>query len=259
VIPLGAPPWHLRLLAWLPFLASAALVALGIQLAIERPWLGALLAFLALLALVPRLTARRRIQILLRSGNVDAVLAAWRDALERVPHRSTMQPLIVATALAAHGLTDRARQALAYAARGSAWEAAIEHRLFVEALLDAFEGERDAAVTKAEHLAELPLPPGSPFVRARVVALRSALGALTRAFARRPRRGDLGVLERAAELSPLVHWPMRYAAAVVHIDRGELERARNLLAGAPSWPEESAFRAFHAELEALLHEPASAS
>jgi len=241
-----------RLVAWLPFFASAALVAFGVQLAFERPWLGAAVAILALLVLLPRLAARRRVQALLRSGNVDAVLAAWRDALERVPHRNTMQPLIVATALAAHGLTERARQALSYAARGSAWDAALEHRLFVEALLDTFEGERDSAVNKAEHLAGLPLPPAGPFVQARVAALRNALGALTRAFARRPQQGDLAVLRRAAELSPLVHWPMRYAAAVVHIDRGEHERARVLLSGAPEWPEDSAFRDFHAELESLV-------
>jgi hypothetical protein len=227
-------------------------------LALEQPWLGGAVAVLALLVLLPRLAAKRRVQALLRSGNVDAVLAAWREALERVPHRSTMQPLIVATALAAHGFTERARQALSYAARGSAWDAALEHRLFVEALLDAFEGERDAAMNKAEHLAALPLPPAGPFVQARVAALRAALGALTRAFARRPRRGDLAVLERAAELSPLVHWPMRYAAAVVHIDRGEPERARELLTGAPQWPAESAFRDFHAELESLVVDRARA-
>jgi hypothetical protein len=41
---------------------------------------------------------------------------------------------------------------------------------------------------------------------------------------------------------------MRYAAAVVAIDHGKKEDARALLAGAPAWPIESAFRSFHEEL-----------
>jgi hypothetical protein len=45
---------------------------------------------------------------------------------------------------------------------------------------------------------------------------------------------------------------MRYAAAVACIDRHELTNARALLAGAPVWPEDSAFQAFHAELLSRL-------
>jgi hypothetical protein len=41
---------------------------------------------------------------------------------------------------------------------------------------------------------------------------------------------------------------MRYAAAVVAIDHGRARDVRALLAEAPAWPEESAFRAFHDEL-----------
>jgi hypothetical protein len=45
---------------------------------------------------------------------------------------------------------------------------------------------------------------------------------------------------------------MRYGAAVVAIDRGRMLEARELLVGAPAWPNESAFRVFDAELRALL-------
>jgi hypothetical protein len=45
---------------------------------------------------------------------------------------------------------------------------------------------------------------------------------------------------------------MRYGAAVVAIDRGEMIEARELLEGAPSWPAESAFRIFDAELRGLI-------
>jgi hypothetical protein len=41
---------------------------------------------------------------------------------------------------------------------------------------------------------------------------------------------------------------MRYAAAIVLVDQGKANGVRDLLAGAPEWPKESAFRAFHEEL-----------
>jgi hypothetical protein len=145
-------------------------------------------------------------------------------------------------------MVDRARAELARAAKGEAWEAALEHRLFVETLLDAFEGHRQEAVAKAELLSTLPLPAVGPFVRDRVTTLRAAAGALARAFARKPQRGDLAMLESAARRNPLVHWAMRYAAAVSYVDLGEASRARRLISEAPAWPAESAFRDFHAEL-----------
>ena len=45
---------------------------------------------------------------------------------------------------------------------------------------------------------------------------------------------------------------MRYAAAVVAIDSGDLPGARGLLDGAPAWPPESALRAFHDEIAAQV-------
>src|SRR5687767_5591650 len=172
--PLAPPPLRARLLAWVPFVASAALVAFGIQLAIKAPLMGALLGLLSGLVLVPQLLARQRVRRLLVSGNVDAVLQAWSSALERVPHPETMGPLLIATAFAANGMVDRARRALDRAERGAAWEAAIEHRLFIETLLEAFDGDRPRAIAKAEWLRQLPLPPAGPLLVGRVVLLRSA-------------------------------------------------------------------------------------
>ncbi len=245
-------PLSARLLAWLPFVASAALVAVAIDLALRSPVLGLVTAVLALLVFLPQLLSRRRVRRILTSGDVNAVIEVWSRSLERLPHRETMGPLLLATALAAHGLTDRARRVLQRAERGDAWEAAIEHRLFLGALLDAFEGERQLALEKAGALERLPLPAAGPFLRERVMLLRAALGAFARAFARATQPGDAELLQRAAETSPLVHWAMRYAAAVALIDGGRSVEARRLVEAAPPWPEESAFHSFQRELEAQL-------
>jgi hypothetical protein len=242
-------------LRWLPLVVSAALVALALHAALESPWIGVALALLAGLVVAPLLAERRRTRQLLVSGNPDALLEAWARALERVPHRETMVPLIAATALAANGQTERARLALEQAARGEAWEAAREQRLFIETLLDAFEGERERAVGCADALVGLPLPPAGPLLRDRIRETRAATAALARAFAHRAQPGDSDLLKRAARRAPLLHWAMRYAAAVVHVDRGERDAARRLLAGAPAWPQDSAFASFHRELESHAAEP----
>jgi tetratricopeptide (TPR) repeat protein len=246
--PVDPPPFKLRLIAWLPFVLSAALVALAIHLALGSPGLGLVFFVLALAIYLPELRARARVRRILLSGDVEAVLKAWDAAIERVPHRETVAPLMLATAFAANGMIERARSALERARRGDAWDAAIEHRLFVETLLEAFDGDRQRAVSTAEMLERLPLPAAGPFVVARIVLLRTALGALARAFAHAARAGDAELLERAAQKSPLVHWAMRYAAAVIHIDRGEPRKAEKLLEHAPDWPTDSAFRSFHSEL-----------
>jgi hypothetical protein len=183
----------------------------------------------------------------LRSGDVDAVLSVWQSSVERVPHPETMAPLITATALAAHGLADRAHRALSLAHRGPAWEAALEQRLVLETLLSVFDGELDRAIESSSALERLPLPP-SPFLRGRVAALRDAMAAFARAFAHRSASRDLSILKAAARANPLVHWAMRYAAAVASIDRGDSAGAARLLAGAPSWPAESVFATFHQEI-----------
>jgi hypothetical protein len=241
-----------RVLSWLPFVTSAGLVSFAIHLALRDLVLGVGIALLALAVLLPQYFARRRLRRLLMGGDVDAILGAWKSSLDRVPHPETMAPLLRATALAAHGMVQQARKSLEQAARGAAWNAAIEQRLFVGTLLDVFDGERDLALEKASLLTELPLPPAGPFVRARIAALRSAMLAFARAFAQRPKRGDLARLREAARQNPLVHWPMRYAAAVVCIEQGRPERARKLLQNAPAWREDSVFYAYDIELRQLI-------
>jgi hypothetical protein len=197
---------------------------------------------------VPALLSRRRMRRLLISGDVPRILGTWKGSLSRVTYPETMAPLMTATAYAAYGFIDAARQSLSRAARGPAWEAAVEQRLFVEALLDVYEGERMSAMTKASELEQLPLPPAGYWMRRKIALLRRGIAAMTRAFAHESRAGDEQVLHRAARSSPLVHWAMRYARAIFLVDNGRKNEALELLAAAPPWPAESAFRAFHEEL-----------
>lgn len=237
-----------RWLRLLTFVASAAAAALALRLTWEAPLVGvAILVVIGGLWLA-RFVARHRLRRLLRSGDVERVLARWTPSLRKVPHPETMGPLMTATAFAAYGWVSQAREALQHAAKGPAWEAAIEHRLFVDALLLTFEGDSDEALARARALASLPLPPAEPVLVERVRTLRSAVAALARAFSHAPIAGDQQLLIEASRTSPLVHWAMRYGAAIVSIDDGKLGDARELLAGAPAWPAESCFHAFHAEL-----------
>jgi hypothetical protein len=233
----------------LPLIASAVCAILIAQMAWKDPRYLVPFFAITIVMLMPGLLARWRMRRLLMSGDVKRVLGTWQSQLERATYPETMAPLMAATAYAAYGWTDAARGALDRAVKGPAWDAAIEQRLFVETLLDAFEGERDAAMNKAQLIEGLPPPSGAGWLaRRRVKTLRRGLGALTRAFAHASRDGDMRMLERAAAVSPLVHWAMRYAAAIVAIDRGRAERTSELLNGAPEWPGESAFATYHAEL-----------
>jgi hypothetical protein len=236
----------------LKFVLSAALVAIGIRMAARDPVSFALAVVLVVLMLVPSFLARRRVREVLRSGDVRSVLSAWSGNISKLPHPETMGPLVTAAAFASCGWVEQARTALERSVRGPAWDAALEHRLFVETLLDAFEGDREGALTKASRLSSLPMPPAGPFMLGRVRVLRDALAAFARAFAHTSSRADIDLLERASRKSPLVHWAMRYAAAVVAIDHGDPGHARKLLQTAPEWPEGSAFRSFHNELSAIL-------
>ncbi len=236
----------------LPLLISLLCALLALQMALRDPRY--ILPFCLIVALVtlPWLRARRRMRTLLMSGDVKRVLGTWESSIERIMYPETMAPLMAATAYASYGWTDAARGALGRAVKGPAWEAALEQRLFVETLLDTFEGEQKTAMLKAEALQRLPLPDAGPLARRKVAMLRRGLAALVRAFAHQSKREDQRLLETAATASPLVHWAMRYAGAVVAIDRGSTDRARQLLEGAPIWPRESAFRSFHEELEGKL-------
>lgn len=240
-----------RLLSWLVFIASAALAAGALRFAWYQPLIAGFV-LLGLLALaLGRWISRRRLLRVLRSGDVDSVLKNWSPRFDRIPHPATMAPLMTATIFAAYGWVDKARAAIAAAERGPAWEAAIEHRLFLDALLLTFEGERDSALEQAGRLERLPLPEAAPVLRDRVVLLRKAMAALARAFAHQTEPGDRQILEQASESAPVVFfWALRYASAVLAIDQGEPRRARELLEGAPNWPRESTFRAFHDEIVA---------
>jgi hypothetical protein len=236
-----------RVWALCRFVLSAAAVSLALHLSLSEPWLGAVLIAILVAFGLPQLRARQRLRELLCSGDLRAILDVWNDAIDTLPHHRTVGPLIRATALAAHGLTDRARGVMERAERGIAWENALEHRLFLETLLDAFEGRRLQALDKARALRALPLP-ASPWAKSRASVLRSAAGALARAFAHCPEKDDADRLLAAAKHHPLVHWAMRYALAVVHIDQGRRDEALELVAAAPEWPEGSAFNFFQAEI-----------
>jgi hypothetical protein len=243
-----APQRPSRAFAFLPLAIAALSAVLAAQLIGRDPRLFLpLLGFTALL-LVPALVGRRRMRRLLMSGDVERVIGRWERSLARVPHPETMAPLLHATAYASYGWIEAARRALERAARGPAWDAAFEQRLFVETLLDTFEGDRASAMRKAQVLEALPMPAGGPLARRRIALLRRALAALARAFAHASRPDDEALLTRAAGASPLVHWAMRYAAAVVALDHGRPRDVPALLEGAPPWPEQSAFRAYHHEL-----------
>jgi hypothetical protein len=237
-----------RIVRTIAFVASAAIAAAALRFAFDEPAIAAVVLSAALAFVGARWVARRRLIRILRSGDVRTLLQRWSPALRRVPHPGTMAPLMTATAFAACGWVDKARAALATAERGPAWEAALEHRLFLETLLDAFEGDREGALDHAKRLERLPPPPAAGVLRERILTLRAATAALARAFAHRSQPGDAALLERAGEISPLVFWAMRYAAAVVAIDEGDLPRVHGLLADAPAWPEESTFKAFHEEI-----------
>lgn len=232
------------------FVASAAGAALVLRFAWEKPLVAAAALLVLFVIGTIRWAARRRARRALVSGDVGAVLREWSRSIARAPYAPTMAPLMTATAFAANGWVEQARAALAAAQRGPAWDAALEHRLFLDALLLTFEGDRDEAIRQAERLARLPVPDAPAPMRERIEVLRGAMGALTRAFAHKAERGDGELLDRAARISPLVHWAMRYASAVVAIDEGDGEKARALLDGAPDWPSESAFRTFHDEIAA---------
>lgn len=240
----GAGRW----IRWLAFIASAGLAAAALRFAWFEPIIAAAVLGAGLVLFAARLLSRRRLRRVLQSGDVNSVLERWSPSVHRIPHAETMAPLMTATAFAAYGWVEKARAALAAAERGPAWEAAIEHRLFLDALLLTFEGDRDGALDRAGRLERLPLPEAGSALRDRIQMLRRAVGALARAFAHQSLPGDRQLLEAASETSPLVFWAMRYAAAVVAVDQGDLPKVRQLLNGAPNWPKESTFRAFHDEI-----------
>lgn len=232
----------------LSFAAIALFALIAARLVAQDLRYGLVLLLVAFAFGVPAVLSRRRMRQLLLSGDVPRILGTWQGSLQRVTYPETMAPLMTATAYAAYGFIDAARNSLSRAARGPAWEAAVEQRLFVEALLDVYEGERDRAMTRASELEQLPLPAASFWMRRKISLLRRGIAAMARAFAHESRRDDERLLLRVSRSSPLVHWAMRYAQAVVLVDGGRKDEALALIAHAPDWPNESAFHAFHQEL-----------
>jgi hypothetical protein len=247
-MPSSSPRRPSRTLLILPLSVAALSAVLAGQMIARDPRFALPLAALAVLMFVPAVLGRWRMRRLLMSGDVERIIGTWAASIDRVAHGDTMAPLLQATAYASYGWVEAARRALGRAAKGPAWEAAFEQRLFVETLLDTFEGDREAAVRKAEVLEALPLPSAGPLARRRISVLRRGLAAMARAFAHASREGDPRVLSRAATASPLVHWAMRYAGAIVAVDRGHGGQVQALLAGAPDWPAQSAFHEYHQEL-----------
>jgi hypothetical protein len=234
-------------------IATVALFVLSASRLIVRDVRFSAAVAVALAALVvPAWLARRRMRRLLLSGDIGRILSAWQGSFRKVTYPETMAPIVTATAYAAYGFIGHARDALARAAKGPAWEAAVEQRLFIEALLDVYEGERSLAMSKAEELESLPLPNVGFWMRRKISLLRRGVSALARAFAHTSHEADESVLREAARSSPLVHWAMRYARAIFLVDAGRRREARVLIADAPLWPEDSAFRSFHEELVAQL-------
>ncbi len=239
-----------RPLTFLPIVVSGLCAVLVAQMAWKDPRYLLPLALIIVMTLAPVLLARWRMKRLLISGDVKRVLGTWEGTIQRVTHPETIAPLMAATAYASYGWVEAARNALKRAVKGPAWDAALEQRLFVETLLDTFEGERDAAMKKAEALASMPIPDAGWLAKKRIALLRRGLGALVRAFAHASLDDDKQLLRKAAGASPLVHWAMRYAAAIVAVDHGKSREVAELLEGAPEWPQESAFRLYHDELSA---------
>lgn len=238
----------------LPLFVGMVCAGLMARMSIHEPRYLVPFVLILVVTFAPQYFARRRMREVLLSGDVKRILGTWEGSLERIRYPETMAPLMAAMAYAAYGWIDPARRALERAVRGPAWDAALEQRLFVETLLDTFEGEPGAALEKADTLERMPLPPSADRAAQRKIRLlRNAVGAVARAFAHRSRSDDEKFLRAASSASPLVFWAMRYARAIVAIDAGARVEARALLEGAPSWPEESAFHSFHAELLARAH------
>jgi hypothetical protein len=236
------------------FVGSAGAAAAILRGTWRYPALGIVVLAMISAYFTWRWWSHRRLVVTLKRGDVSSAISQWSGSLGSIPHPETMAPLMTATALAAFGRVEEARTTLAAAARGPAWEAAIEHRLFVDVLLSTFEGDVETAKSQAARLAVLPMP-DAPEMKRRVSVLREATEALTRAFSHESRPGDLARLEAASASSPLVHWAMRYGAAIVAIDGGDSKKAMSLLEGAPEWPVESTFRAFHREITSLVTPP----
>src|SRR5579859_5172185 len=189
----GPPERKLRPLAFLPLMISGLCAILAAQMAWHDPRYLVPFFLIGGVMLLPAVLSRYRMRRLLRSGDVKRVLGTWQGSIERIMYPETMAPLMMATAYASYGWVEAARHALERAVKGPAWDAALEQRLFIETLLDTFEGERTTAMAKARALEDMPMPQAGWMAKKRVALLRRGLAALARAFAHESKDGDLRV------------------------------------------------------------------
>src|SRR5690606_25214806 len=119
-----------------------------------------LLCAVLLLSLMPlqRALARRRLTRLLETGDVTRLLASWESLPNASPRGRAAERLMRATALASYGWTVRARQLLDIQHDNNSTNAGLEHRVFLEVLLSALEGNHDRSLAMALALDALPLP-----------------------------------------------------------------------------------------------------
>lgn len=234
------------------FIASAALVALVVQLSFTHPsWLFALLGLVLLLPL-QRVIARRKLNQMLESGDVTRLLASWESLPNPSPRGLAAERLMRATALASYGWTVRARQLLDIHQEPHTLTTGLEHRVFLEVLLSALEGNHDRSLAMAMALNSLPLPEDRN-VRQRAKTHREGAIAMARAFARCSRPEDRESLRRSCRQNPLLIWPMRYAEAQLSLQHGDSKQAKRLLRQAPPWPPQSQFRHLTQALQQSLN------
>ncbi len=237
-----------RVVGLVLLLAAMAAVTRG---AGER-WIVLALGVFLLVPLALSLWQQARFRRALFRADLEAVLFVLQNQAK--DQDIGVYQLLAATAYAAFGFVEDARTALARASQTGTWVVALEQRVLVEVMLDVYEGERLRALRKAALLVELPLPRVEYAARRRVHILRQGIGALARAFARKPNPGDATRLEHTEKEVPVLVWAMRYARAILAVDAGHGEEVVRLLADAPPWSTKSAFAAYHTEL--LTHSPA---
>ncbi len=105
----------------LSFSAAVLFALLSARLIAQDPRYSLAVVFVVLAFALPAWLSRRRMRRVLLSGDVERVLGTWEGSLRRITYPETMAPLMTATAYAAYGFIDEARNALTRAAKGPAW------------------------------------------------------------------------------------------------------------------------------------------
>lgn len=234
------------------FVVSAAAIAGLIHVGFSHPsWLVGTVGLLLLLP-VQRIVARRKLNKMLESGDVTRLLESWESLPNPSPRGLAAERLMRATALASYGWTVRARQLLEIHQGTHTLTSGLEHRVFLEVLLSALEGNHDRSIAMAMALGSLPLPEDRN-LRQRAKTHREGAIALARAFAHCGRPSDRELLRKAARQNPLLIWPMRYAEAQLSLQQGDSKGAKRLLRHAPPWPPQSVFRHLTLALQRALN------